>query len=253
MKIKEGRIFTLLSVVVLLLTVCAPAWAGVTHFPHGIYVGKKGAATPDVTPGEDDEYIEGTLEVDGATRLDGAATLNGATTVAGAATFTGGITYAATKSLWIPAILMKLPSSDPATASETGSMGTLKFADSSTDEFAWFTVEWPADCDETVDATMKFVYLLDSDTTETEGEWNSTASMFSDGTTIAAAATALTAVHDTPQTGQKVNVTTATTIGNALMGADSVTNIIIYHDVSDPFGDDAHLIGVLIEYTSDKP
>jgi len=256
----RGFIGPSIVLVVLMLSIgVTSAWAGPTYYPNGIYVGEKGDATPDTTPGKDDVYIEGTLEVDGATVLDGAATLNGATTLAGAttvsgaATFTGGITYAATASIWVPATSMKLPTSNPATASETGSMGTLKFADSSADDFAWLTIEWPANCDVTAAASMKFVYLLDSDTTETQGQWNSTASMFADGTTIAAAATGLDAVYDLPQTAQKVNVTTGTTIGAALIGAGAVTNIVIYHDVDDPFGDDAHLIGVLVEYTKDTP
>lgn len=33
-------------------------------------------STPDVTPGDDDLYVEGTVEVDGAARFDGAATFN---------------------------------------------------------------------------------------------------------------------------------------------------------------------------------
>lgn len=40
-------------------------------------------STPDVTPGEDDLYVEGTFEVDGAVRLDGGLTLvNGTITTA---------------------------------------------------------------------------------------------------------------------------------------------------------------------------
>ena len=40
-------------------------------------------STPDVTPGADDVFIEGTLEVDGATRFDGALTQGGDITVTG--------------------------------------------------------------------------------------------------------------------------------------------------------------------------
>lgn len=40
-------------------------------------------STPDVTPGADDVFIEGTLEVDGAVRLDGALTQNGDQVIGG--------------------------------------------------------------------------------------------------------------------------------------------------------------------------
>lgn len=36
-------------------------------------------STPDVTPGDDDAFIEGTLEVDGAVRFDGGLNLSGGT------------------------------------------------------------------------------------------------------------------------------------------------------------------------------
>jgi len=40
-------------------------------------------SSPDVTPGDDDAFIEGTLEVDGAARLDGAVDLNSTLDVSG--------------------------------------------------------------------------------------------------------------------------------------------------------------------------
>jgi len=39
-------------------------------------------STPDVTPGDDDLYVEGTVEVDGAARFDGAVTANSSLTLA---------------------------------------------------------------------------------------------------------------------------------------------------------------------------
>ncbi len=40
-------------------------------------------SSPDVTPGDDDLYVEGTLEIDGATRLDGAVTGDGGDALSG--------------------------------------------------------------------------------------------------------------------------------------------------------------------------
>jgi len=46
--------------------------------------------TPDVTPGKDDAYIKGTLEVDGSTRLDDDVDINADLDVSGSVTFPGG-------------------------------------------------------------------------------------------------------------------------------------------------------------------
>lgn len=45
-----------------------------SRFPGGIWVGAE-SDDASVTPGDDDMYIKGTLEVDGATRLDGTVTV----------------------------------------------------------------------------------------------------------------------------------------------------------------------------------
>ena len=45
-------------------------------------------STPDVTPGDDDAFIEGTLEVDGASRFDGALDINSNATFAASSVVT---------------------------------------------------------------------------------------------------------------------------------------------------------------------
>jgi len=233
-------------------------------------------STPDVsaTTEADGMFVEGDAEFDDTVRIDGVLTCasedvdfdetGGSTgdpdfSVDGYAKFNGTVelastvTYAATKRLWFPAQIFGLPASAPAALDEESGIETLKFADSSADDHAWLQIVWPNDCDESAAASMYIVYALDSDCTETEGEWNGLASVLGDGTTLAAAATQITTVHDLPQDAIKLNVTTAMTIPAAQIADDSVTIVDLYHDVSDPFGDAAQLVGVYIEYTSDTP
>lgn len=82
-------------------------------------------STPDVTPGDDDLFVEGTIEVDGAARFDGAITatssLNVASglTVTSGASITGGLTVAgglsgATTSRSFPVALLSAYCTDAA-------------------------------------------------------------------------------------------------------------------------------------------
>jgi hypothetical protein len=51
--------------------------AGTSNEPNGLIIGTKAdKATADVTPGEKDLFVDGTVEVDGATRLDGDVDVN---------------------------------------------------------------------------------------------------------------------------------------------------------------------------------
>ena len=161
--------------------------------------------------------------------------------------------YAETKSRFITAMEMKLPSSAPATAGEQGSMGTLEFADSSADDNAFITWVVPYDCDVSADASIYVYYVLPSGTAGV-GTWNFYADSFVDGTVVAAAATDLTTISDYPQGSAKTNITTQfSTIPAALIVADGIVNINIYHDVAEQFGGTVELMGVRIDYTSDKP
>ena len=72
-------LFAILFVVVGVLV------AGITNFPNGVAIGTEAEeATADVTPGDDDLYIAGTLEVDGAGRFDAALDISAAFTQDGA-------------------------------------------------------------------------------------------------------------------------------------------------------------------------
>jgi len=63
-----------------------------THLPGGLVVGTiADEATADVTPGEKDVFIDGTLEIDGNTRLDGGADITGEMTVSSTFTNTGNV------------------------------------------------------------------------------------------------------------------------------------------------------------------
>lgn len=225
------RIEKTLTVLLLCVLAIGPAFAaeGDTNFTNVV-------ASGDISAGDD-------LSVTDDAAIGGDCAVTGALSVG---------SYVATKRLFIPAMSMKLPTSNPATAAEQGSLGTLSFADSSADDHAWITIPVPDDCDASEDASLYVHYVLPSGTAS-EGQWNFKALGCTDGTTIAAAATDLTTVFDTPRSNAEYNVTTATTIGAALINAEGIINVDLYHDVSDQFGGAVELIGVQFEYTSNKP
>lgn len=213
-----------------------------------------GEFTQDMTVGDDltvadDAAIGGDAEVTGATSCKGDVTLGDAS----ADSLTVTATYAVTKSIWFPAEVFKLPSSAPATYTETCSMGALSFADSSADAHAWLVFVPPDDCDESEDMELFYYYTPADAATNTEGKWNCKVKGMGDGDAVAAATTALEIVYDTPQSGGKVNITTGATIPAANIVENELVNLLVYHDVADPFGNAALLLGVRIDYVSDKP
>ena len=147
---------------------------------------------------------------------------------------------------------MKLPTTNPADTAEQGSLGTLEFADSSATEHAWISWVPPADCNTSSVAYLRVYYVLPSGTAE-EGQWNMVAGKFVDGTAVAAAATEITTIFDTPQGSAKMNITTPTELAASLLADGGVLNIDLSHDINDSFGGAVELIGVRIDYTTSKP
>lgn len=67
----------LLALCFILLVIIAAKPAGITHLTS-LWVGDA-TDTADVTPGVNDLFVSGTVEIDGATRIDGALTTIGQT------------------------------------------------------------------------------------------------------------------------------------------------------------------------------
>jgi len=186
----------------------------------------------------------GTVELDGSVILDGTLTINDNVL----------------KRVWIPASEFKLPTSNPATESETGTVGTLTFSQATAVDYAWFTWVVPQDCATGSDAEMYYVYTPASNVGGIgAGTWSSEINAMTDGSAVAAAAVAIEDVADTPQgsgdtSGMgKWNTTSGATIPHANLAVDTVINVQIYHDYNvSAFGNDALLAGVWIEYVADK-
>jgi hypothetical protein len=239
--------------------------AGAYHTQLRIGTGSTPTVAGSITA--DGLFVEGAAELDSTVQIDGVVTATadvdldatgGSTgdpdfSVDGYAKFAGTVEYSRTCSLWFDAARFSFPTANPAALNEESGVKVVKFADSSADDHAWLQIVWPAHIDATQDASVYYYYVLDSNCTETEGAIKAKGSVLGDGSAVSAAATDLTTVLDTPQDDLKLNITTACTIPAALITANEVTILDIYHDVADPFGDAMMLVGVRIDYTANRP